>query len=220
MSRASLYVLAQQPGQPAPHHPEQQPARRQGRHCRSRPEVARETIDVTGKLVIPGMIDTHGHVYEGVTGKFGLAPDMVGIQSAVTTVIDQSGPSCMTFGGFRKIIVEPSHTRVLAFISAHLVGGIKPNALGAEMHGYNVRVPNTNDGAARNANPFFGVAPFSLTHAMTELLTLGLFLPDIVATVTSNPAAMIRMQDSLGTLQPGRLIVSGRIRPFNPTPAP
>jgi dihydroorotase len=319
-------------------------------------EAAREVIDVTGKLVIPGMIDTHGHVYEGVTGKFGLAPDMVGIQSAVTTVIDQGGPSCMTFGGFRKFIVEPSETRVLAFISAYLVGGleghlypelygpggvnidhtvrvarenpdlvkgikahaetggvsrwgldvirlgkeisrqadlplyihlgqlwpiepgaevdadevvralvplmdkgdimahpftrhpggfiseetgevhpvvwaalekgvtfdvghgshfsfdmarkvlaagIKPHTLGADMHGYNVRVPNTNDGA-RSANPFFGVAPFSLTHAMTELLTLGLSLSDIVATVSSNPAAMIRMQDSLGTLQPGR----------------
>ena len=319
-------------------------------------EAAREVTDVSGKLVIPGMIDTHGHVYEGVTGKFGLAPDMVGIQSAVTTVIDQGGPSCMTFGGFRKFIVEPSQTRVLAFISAYLVGGleghlypelygpggvnidhtvrvarenadlvrgikahaetggvsrwgleviklgkeisrqtdlplyihlgqlwpiepgaevdadevvrslvplmdkgdimahpftrhpggfiseetgevhpvvwaalekgvtfdvghgshfsfdmarkvlaagIKPHTLGADMHGYNVRVPNANDGT-RNSNPFFGVAPFSLTHAMTELLVLGLSLPDIVATVSSNPAAMIRMQDTLGTLQPGR----------------
>ena len=84
-----------------------------------------------------------------------------------------------------------------------LAAGIKPHTLGAEMHGNNVRVPNTNDGV-RNANPFFGVAPLSLTHAMTELLTLGLSLSDIVATVSSNPAAMIRMPDSLGTLQPGR----------------
>ena len=39
---------------------------------------------------------------------------------------------------------------------------------------------------------------------MTELLTLGMTLPDIVATVTANPAKMIRMSDTLGTLQPGR----------------
>ena len=38
---------------------------------------ATETIDVSGKLVLPGLIDTHGHVYQYVTGRFGLNPDMV-----------------------------------------------------------------------------------------------------------------------------------------------
>jgi len=70
------------------------------------------------------------------------------------------------------------------------------------MHGYNVRVPEA--GADRAANPFFGVAPFNLTNAMTKLLALGLPLPQIVATVTSNPAAMLRMTDSIGSLQVGR----------------
>ena len=37
---------------------------------------ARETIDVSGKLVLPGMIDTHAHVYQYVTGRFGLNADM------------------------------------------------------------------------------------------------------------------------------------------------
>ena len=50
--------------------------------------------------------------------------------------------------------------------------GIRPTTLGADMHGYNVRVP---DAAAEvSANPFFGVAPFNLTNAMTKLLALGL----------------------------------------------
>ena len=53
-------------------------------------------IDVAGKLVIAGMIDTHAHVYEHVTGKFGLNADMVGVRSASTTLVDQGGPSCMT----------------------------------------------------------------------------------------------------------------------------
>ncbi len=55
------------------------------------------------------------------------------------------------------------------------------------MHGYNVRVPGDGD-KAKQENPFFGVAPFNLTHAMTELMTLGIPLPEIVATVTSNAA--------------------------------
>jgi dihydroorotase len=84
-----------------------------------------ETIDCRGKLVLPGLIDTHGHVYQGVTGRFGLNPDMCGVRSGVTTLIDQGGPSCMTLPGFRRFIAEPSKTRVLAFLSAYLVGGLE-----------------------------------------------------------------------------------------------
>ncbi len=317
-------------------------------------DTGREVIDVSGRLVISGMIDTHGHVYQHVTGRFGLAPDLVGVQSGVTTVLDQGGPSCMTLPGFRKFIVEPADTRVLCFISAYLVGGleghlypelygpdqvnvaatvkaarenadivrgvkahaeiggasrwgleviklgkriaseaglplyihlgqlwptkdsatvdadevvralmplmekgdvlahpftrhpggfisaetgevhpvvwaalergvtvdvghgshfsfdmarrtiaagIRPTTLGADMHGYNVRVPDAS--ADASGNPFFGVAPFNLTNAMTKLLALGLTLPEIVATVTSNPAAMLGMGGQIGALRPG-----------------
>ncbi len=89
------------------------------------PSSARETIDVAGKLVLPGMIDTHAHVYQYVTGRFGLNPDMVGVHSGVTTVIDQGGPSCMTLPGFRHFIAEPAATQVYAFLSAYLVGGLE-----------------------------------------------------------------------------------------------
>jgi dihydroorotase len=89
------------------------------------PSSAAEIIDVSGKLVLPGMIDTHGHVYQYVTGRFGLNPDMVGVQSGVTTVVDQGGPSCMTLPGFRKFIVEPSETNVVCFLSSYLVGGLE-----------------------------------------------------------------------------------------------
>src|SRR3954452_12728425 len=80
--------------------------------------AAAETVDVGGRLVLPGLIDTHAHVYEYVSGRFGLNADMVGVQSGVTTVIDQGGPSCMTLPGFRHFIAEPSRTRVYAFLSA------------------------------------------------------------------------------------------------------
>ena len=89
------------------------------------PSSAAETIDVSGKLVLPGLIDTHGHVYQYVTGRFGLNPDMVGVRSGVTTVVDQGGPSCMTLPGFRRFIVEPAETQIYAFLSAYLVGGLE-----------------------------------------------------------------------------------------------
>ena len=54
--------------------------------------AARRTLNVRNRLVIPGMIDTHAHVYEHVTGSFGLNPDLVGVRAGVTTVVDQGGP--------------------------------------------------------------------------------------------------------------------------------
>jgi len=86
---------------------------------------ASAVVDVTGKLVLPGMVDTHAHVYQYVSGRFGLEADMVGVHSGVTTVVDQGGPSCMTLPGFRHFIVEPAKTRTVAFLSAYVVGGLE-----------------------------------------------------------------------------------------------
>jgi dihydroorotase len=89
------------------------------------PSSAKDVVDVAGKLVLPGLIDTHAHVYQYVTGRFGMSADMVGVQSGVTTLVDQGGPSCMTLPGFRHFIAEPAKSRVYAFISAYLVGGLE-----------------------------------------------------------------------------------------------
>ncbi|MCB8838320.1 amidohydrolase/deacetylase family metallohydrolase [Aurantimonas sp. VKM B-3413] len=330
------------------------------------PSSARQVIDVSGKLVLPGMIDTHGHVYQYVTGRFGLPPDMVGVHSGVTTVVDQGGPSCMTLPGFRKFIVEPSKTRVLAFLSAYLVGGLEghfypnlyspegvdveasvrsarankdivrgikghaeiggfarwgikvmelaaeisrrsdlplyvhfgqlwglpesgvngedadtilervipllrpgdvlahpftrhpgafinekgevhhviraamdaglkidvghgshfsyrvaklalpagviPYTLGADMHGYNTEIPEVPVPAGTpeehhddENHPFKGQARFSLTQAMTSMMTLGLSLEEVVPMVTSHPAEMLGRSDDLGSLAAGRI---------------
>jgi dihydroorotase len=99
-----------------------------GRIARIAPEVdadGAEVIDCGGKLVLPGLIDTHAHVYEHVTGRFGLNADLCGVQSGVTTLVDQGGPSCMTLPGFRHYVVKPSDSRVVAFLSAYLVGGLE-----------------------------------------------------------------------------------------------
>lgn len=82
------------------------------------------TLNAAGAYVLPGLIDMHAHVYEHVSGDFGLNADLVGVQSGVNTVVDQGGPSPLTIGGFRKFIVESAKTRVQCFISAYLAGGL------------------------------------------------------------------------------------------------
>ncbi len=90
--------------------------------------TATDTIDVSGQLVLPGLIDTHAHVYQHVTGRFGLEADMVGVHSGVTALVDQGGPSCMTLPGFRTFIAEVAQSRIYAFLSAYLVGGLEGHA--------------------------------------------------------------------------------------------
>ena len=85
---------------------------------------ALHSVDLRDRLVVPGMIDTHAHVYQHVTGAFGMNPDLVGIRSGVTTLVDQGGASPLTIAGFRKFIVEPAITRVFSFVSNYLVGGL------------------------------------------------------------------------------------------------
>ena len=102
---------------------------REGRIAAVQPKIlsssAKEVIDVRDRLVLPGLIDTHAHCYRYVTGRFGLEADMVGVQSGVTTVVDQGGPSCMTLPGFRHYVAEKAETRVYAFLSTYLVGGLE-----------------------------------------------------------------------------------------------
>jgi dihydroorotase len=84
-----------------------------------------QVIDCRDTLVLPGLIDTHGHVYQYVTGRFGLNADQCGVRSGVTTIVDQGGASCITIPGFRHFVAEPAATRVFAYISAYLVGGLE-----------------------------------------------------------------------------------------------
>lgn len=89
------------------------------------PSAARQVISARGKLVTPGLIDSHGHVFEHVTGRFGMEADMCGVDSGVTTLVDQGGPSCMTLPAFREYVVKAKKTRVYAYLSAYLVGGME-----------------------------------------------------------------------------------------------
>ena len=73
----------------------------------------------------------------------------------------------------RGVVVDVGHGSHFSFDMARrtLDAGIRPFTLGADMHGYNVRVPQTGmSDEERASNPFAGVAPFNLTIAMTELL--------------------------------------------------
>jgi dihydroorotase len=114
-------------------------------------------VDVRGQLVLPGLVDTHAHVYQYVTGRFGLEADMVGVHSGTTTLVDQGGPSCMTLPGFRKFVAEPATTRIYAFLSAYLVGGLEGHYYPALYGPDGVDVRATVRAAQENADLVRGI---------------------------------------------------------------
>jgi dihydroorotase len=102
------------------------------------------------------------------------------------------------------IKIDVGHGSHFSFEMARKVmeAGVLPHTLGADMHGYNTKVPEP-EMAKKEDHIFTGDVKFSMTHAMTELVALGMPLADVVATATSNAAEMIGMTDEIGALKPG-----------------
>ena len=76
-------------------------------------ETAR-VIEVGGAIVTPGLIDLHAHVFEGVN-RTGVNPDLGGVYSGVTTIVDAGSAGAATFGGWRHILPH-CHTEIIPFL--------------------------------------------------------------------------------------------------------
>jgi dihydroorotase len=92
------------------------------------PSGAKQVFDARGKLVTPGLIDIHGHVYDsGIT--ISIDPDVVGIPKGVTTIVDGGSAGAGTFAGFRKYVIDRSKTRVYALLNISTIGLVVANEL-------------------------------------------------------------------------------------------
>lgn len=77
--------------------------------------AARQVVDVGGKLVVPGLIDFHVHVFPGVS-HFGIDPDPTCLARGVTTVLDFGTAGGWIFPGFRRYVIDVAQTRVFTLL--------------------------------------------------------------------------------------------------------
>ena len=77
---------------------------------------AKSVIEMPGCYVTPGLIDFHVHSFWGVN-PYGCELDALCMSTGVTTAIDAGSSGPINFKGFRKLVYEPSKTRMIAFIA-------------------------------------------------------------------------------------------------------
>jgi len=78
-------------------------------------------VDVSGCLVVPGLIDLHSHVFEGI-GE-GVNADTYGLRRGTTTTVDGGSAGARSFGAFRRITAE-NRCRTLAWLNLSSIGQV------------------------------------------------------------------------------------------------
>ncbi|NCA14537.1 MAG: hypothetical protein EBS89_10455, partial [Proteobacteria bacterium] len=94
--------------------------------------TATQVVDATGLVVSPGLIDIHVHVYPHFNQPVGapgwdasVIADAHSFRAGVTTFVDAGCAGPEHFEDFRRRFVEPSKTRILAFVNI-AKGGMGP----------------------------------------------------------------------------------------------
>jgi dihydroorotase len=85
------------------------------------PGEAREVVAADGRLVVPGLIDLHTHVYWGGTS-LSVRPEPVARRSGATTLVDAGSAGPGNFHGFRAHIIERCPVRILPYLNISFAG--------------------------------------------------------------------------------------------------
>src|SRR5256886_2636073 len=82
---------------------------------------AKQLLDAKGKLVLPGLIDMHAHVYPQVSA-LGLPADELVPYTATTTYVSAGDAGANTFSALKHYIVAQARSRIYAFVHISSIG--------------------------------------------------------------------------------------------------
>jgi dihydroorotase len=85
------------------------------------PDNARLVVDARGRIVTPGLIDLHTHVYWGGTS-LGVDADALAVPSGTAVFVDAGSAGAGNFLGFRRHVIERSQAPILAYLNISFAG--------------------------------------------------------------------------------------------------
>src|SRR5262245_37928960 len=89
------------------------------------PEIAdsraKQMMDAKGKLVVPGLVDMHAHVYPQVSA-LGLPADELVPYTATTTYVSAGDAGANTFSALKHYIAAQARSRIYAFVHISSIG--------------------------------------------------------------------------------------------------
>jgi dihydroorotase len=98
---------------------------------------ARETLDFPGGLLLPGLVDLHGHPDTGGS-RFGLDPDLHMLPFGTTTVMSQGDAGAANWDLYRRNVLERSETRLRMALNLAADGEATPGGCFEDLAGADV----------------------------------------------------------------------------------
>lgn len=128
--------------------------------------TARISVDATGKLITPGLIDIHGHFYHGGNAS-AVHADQICLSSGTTTGIDAGSAGCLNYPAMRDYVFPAHRTRLLALLHVSGVGLANNALLGGGLHDMRmIDVDRTADAIKENPGFCLGVKVRMHTNAV------------------------------------------------------
>jgi dihydroorotase len=114
-----------------------------------------QSIDASGKLVLPGLIDLHAHVYPQASA-LGLPADELVPYTATTAYVSAGDAGANNFSAFKHYIIAQSRSRIFAFVHISSIG-LAGFPVGEELNADYLDVEAAARTVAENADVAIGV---------------------------------------------------------------